>query len=104
MDFILTFLIYIFIAIPLMLFRAVILVKSWAWFIVPMGVPNVSIPQVLGINLLLGLFFASVTRKERELDTSHEYPHTVNALQHCVESVVVSFIALGMAAIFHAYM
>lgn len=37
-------------------YEAWVAVKMWSWFVAPIGVPQITIPQAFGINLLLALW------------------------------------------------
>lgn len=103
MDVLFAFIFGLITILPLMLLRAWVLVKGWAWFIVPLGVPNISIPQMIGINLFILCILAPIQRTEKKL-ADNTYPQTTKVFANTIESVFVSLICWGFFAIAHAYM
>lgn len=47
-------------------FRAWVLTILWAWFIVPFGIPALTITTALGISLIVGMFTAHLQTKPAE--------------------------------------
>ncbi len=46
-------------------FRAFVLMKLWAWFIVPLfGLPALNIPYAIGLALVMGMFFTTSKKEE----------------------------------------
>lgn len=58
------FVLIVLLAIPTTLLGGVAIADMWEWFIVPIGVPVISIAQGIGISLLLGLMSPSRAGKE----------------------------------------
>lgn len=46
--------------------RAWVLTVLWGWFLVPLGIPEVSIPTAIGIALILGLFTQHLAKEENK--------------------------------------
>lgn len=45
--------------------RAFVLLKLWAWFIVPLfGLPPLTIPYAIGISLIVGSFFLNTKKQD----------------------------------------
>lgn len=38
----------------------------WGWFISPLGLPLLSIPQAIGVSITLGMFLANLAREDQK--------------------------------------
>lgn len=56
------------ISVPCSIFRAWIMTIVWAWFLVPLGLPPVSIPMMFGIGYMWALLNAKMTKEQFEFD------------------------------------
>lgn len=85
---------WLLVLIPLSILQAWVGSILWAWFIVPMGVPALSVPQAIGIGLMIALFMPS-TKKVY----SNDY-----FLRASVASFVNSLITLAFAFVLVQFM
>jgi len=71
---ILTFLLII----PAIMWKAWVLHSLWVWFLVPVGVPEISGMQCFGLSLLITLMITKgITKKDIEDDTLESWLLTV---------------------------
>ena len=47
----------LFAAVPAMLLRGLVVSRLWMWFIVPLGVPAISIKNAMGFSILVSMLF-----------------------------------------------
>ena len=52
------------IVIGLATLRGFVAAYLWYWFVVPLGVAAISVPQAIGIALLLGMFTNNASKKD----------------------------------------
>ena len=79
------------IIVPMIIIRALVLATLWEWFIVPLGVMNITIAHAVGLSSIFSLILSKVRSKEEESllkSISHEFMTFIVVL-------VVGFIARG---------
>lgn len=61
-------------SIPLALWRAYVIARLWAWYMVPLGVPAVGVVQAYGVSLVIGIVtgaaYRDATKREAEDDAA----------------------------------
>lgn len=77
--------IMIVLAIPAMIFRALVITKFWGWFVTPLHVPQIDVLEALGLVMLFQLF---VRPQKEEVDDDVEYPLAFHVLKGMIASVV----------------
>jgi hypothetical protein len=55
--------------IPIAIVRGVVLVALWDWFVTPLGVASISIPQAIGLALIVGFLIPTQTRDDENHDS-----------------------------------
>ena len=66
-----------------MIFRGWVITYLWAWFIVPFGIEQISLPHAIGISIMTGLltFHRSLSemKKAKEMTTEDKIADLVTA-------------------------
>ena len=60
----LNFLILI-LAIPGMLLRGWVITYLWKWFMVPLGIVDISLPHAIGISVIISFLISNVIKKDQ---------------------------------------
>lgn len=50
------------------LVRGFVLSYLWAWFIVPLGAPQIGIAHAIGLSLLVGMFTSNLKRDDEKVE------------------------------------
>lgn len=83
--------------VPLTIFRGFVLSKLWLWFVVPLGVVQISIVHAIGFSLVLGFLSLKNNNAEKAKDRAERagqfFGHMVTPL-----------FAWGFGAIIHSFM
>ena len=71
--------------------RAWVFTVLWGWFLVPLGVPEVSIPTAIGISLIFNLFMQHLAKEEsKEKDIINEV--VIRAIGAPVVTLIIGWI------------
>jgi hypothetical protein len=87
---------------PLAAWKGWVLVRIWAWFVVPLGVPALTVWHAAGLSLLVGwladssAYFANTSEDKRS--RAEKFVTSVTL------SVLTPLLTWGMAAVFHSWM
>ena len=57
------------ITIPCSIFKAWVMTKVWTWFLVPLGLPSISIPTMFGIGYFWAMLNAKMSREQFEFES-----------------------------------
>ncbi len=73
-------------------FSGLLLAALWAWFVVPLGAPEIGAVHALGLGLITGMMTMNVHAKDEE----------TTPFQRATISFVYKLMVLGFGAMFHA--
>jgi hypothetical protein len=59
-------LLWIILAAPMMMLRGWVIMKLWAWFIIPFGIQGLTLPHAMGVGLILTFLTAHTLGKNAE--------------------------------------
>ncbi len=83
--------------------RGLVLVKLWAWFLVPnLAVPQIGAAQALGIALLVSMLTHQVSGSDESKNEDKSLSQIIGV--GLLTSVLAPLIILLIGAIFHAFM
>ena len=86
--------------IPLLIYRGFVLSILWAWFLVPLGLPEIGIAHALGVSVIIGLTYAGLSDKKADPDESLAEV----AVWAMIRSFFSSSFAWAVGAIIYWYM
>lgn len=99
---------YLVIITPLLaIWNGFVLSKLWTWFVVPLGVNQISIPHAMGISTLVGLFLSGIVLTLAQIKSNMEDKDEDQLLVALMTSflfgIIVPLLAWGFGAIYHYF-
>ncbi len=86
--------------VPLSMWRGFVLIKLWAWFVIPLfALPVLSLPAAMGISLVVGYL---THQAHKELSDKPDYTQLLAT--EISNGIVIPLFALAIGAIIHAFM
>ena len=73
-------LLWIILVVPMMLLRGWVIMRLWAWFIVPFGIQGLTLPHAIGIGLILTFL------------TAHTLGKRAKTMEEKIEEIATSII------------
>ena len=80
--------------VPAILVRGWVLLNLWGWFIVPLGVKDITIAHALGISLLINTITPHETKDSSAKETA----------KLLIKNTIILMLALGLGWIFKSFM
>lgn len=81
------------------LIQGFVISQYWSWFIVPLGLPSISIVHAFGLAAFVGLFKKVETKKNKD-DVDLYTP----AVQFVILYILYPAVALAIGSILHSFM
>lgn len=75
--------------------RGITIAFLWLWFVVPLGAPNINLPEALGLSTIIALFTMSTS------DLTAVKEKKVSATESAIYMLVVYMFALIFGYIYH---